>query len=116
MRARPTRFPLKSRSTEPHAYSPSKCRLKCRLCIRGSTRRGSKSQGTNMIDIIIVGAGGFGREVYQWASVSFSPDQYRIKGFLSQNCHDLDGYNVRLPILGNDQTYYVKPNDRFLYA
>ena len=32
-----------------------------------------------MYDIVIAGAGGCGREVYEMALDTFSPDEYRIK-------------------------------------
>ena len=42
-----------------------------------------------MYNIIIVGAGGFGREVYLWTKDSFPDDKYKIKGFLDDNLRAL---------------------------
>ncbi len=67
-------------------------------------------------DIIIVGAGGFGREVYFWAKDSFSKDQYRIKGFLDDNPRILDNYDMEVGIIGNLNSYEVKRQDRFVFA
>ena len=69
-----------------------------------------------MYNIIIVGAGGFAREVYYWANDTFSKDNYKIKGFLSYNQKDLDGYNIKVGIIGNDDNYKIEENDRFIIA
>ncbi|NLW48209.1 MAG: acetyltransferase [Firmicutes bacterium] len=70
-----------------------------------------------MIDIVLVGAGGFAREVYYWARDAFSSDEYQIKGFLSDFPNDLDGHkNITNPILGKILEYNIQPNDRFLFA
>jgi len=67
-------------------------------------------------DIVIVGAGGFGREVYQWAKDSFDNKEYRIKGFISNDPDDLKGFNIEVGILGSDDDYKINENDRFLLA
>ena len=69
-----------------------------------------------MYNIIIVGAGGFAREVYYWANDTFSKENYRIKGFLSYNQEDLNGFNIDVGIIGNDDNYKIKENDRFIIA
>ena len=70
----------------------------------------------NMLDIIIIGAGGFGREVYLWAKDSFPNDQYRIKGFIDDNPRKLDDYNMDINVIGNLDNYKIKKQDRFLFA
>ena len=67
-------------------------------------------------NIVIVGAGGFGREVYLWAKDSFDFTKYQIKGFLSNNKSDLDNYDVKVEIIGDPDYYEIKENDRFLCA
>jgi sugar O-acyltransferase (sialic acid O-acetyltransferase NeuD family) len=69
-----------------------------------------------MYDIIIIGAGGFGREVYLWAKDLFSKDQYRIKGFLDDDPRILDNYDMDIDIIGNLDNYEIKNRDRFLFA
>ena len=69
-----------------------------------------------MYDIVIVGAGGFGREVYLWAKDSFSKDQYRIKGFLDDNPRILNNYNIDIGIIGDLDGYEIKEQDRFVFA
>lgn len=69
-----------------------------------------------MYNIIIVGAGGFGREVYLWAKDSFSKDQYRIKGFLDDNPRILNNYNMGIGIIGDLDGYEIKKQDRFVFT
>lgn len=67
-----------------------------------------------MYNILIVGAGGFGREVYLWAKDSFPKDQYIINGFLDDNPKALNNYNVEINIIGSIDGYEIKENDRFV--
>ena len=67
-----------------------------------------------MYAIVIVGAGGFGREVYLWAKDSFSEEQYKIKGFLDDNSKALDNYNVDIGVIGSIDKYEIKEKDRFI--
>lgn len=67
-----------------------------------------------MKSIVIVGAGGFAREIYQWLC-----DQYgenAIKGFLSPNANDLDGFEISKPILGSEDSYVFSSDDEFILA
>jgi sugar O-acyltransferase (sialic acid O-acetyltransferase NeuD family) len=66
--------------------------------------------------VIVVGAGGFGRETVQWARQAW-PDQIgRLAGFLSADPAALDGHPAALPILGDPATFVVQPGDGFLLA
>jgi sugar O-acyltransferase (sialic acid O-acetyltransferase NeuD family) len=67
-----------------------------------------------MYDIVIVGAGGFGREVYSWTKDSFFKDQYRIKGFLDDNNKALNSYNLDIGVIGNIDEYMPEKQDRFV--
>ena len=69
-----------------------------------------------MHEIVIVGAGGFGRELLHWAQDAFPSDKFRIKGFLCKDPNELDGFHTKLPILGDENKYEVKDEDRFLFA
>jgi len=69
-----------------------------------------------MLDIIIVGAGGFGRELHGWMWDCFSKDQYRARGFLGEDPRDSESHGVDLPVLGDPDSYEPTPNDRFLLA
>jgi sugar O-acyltransferase (sialic acid O-acetyltransferase NeuD family) len=69
-----------------------------------------------MLDVVIVGASGFGREVYRWAKDALSAAEYRIKGFLSNRPDDLNGFGLDEKILADDTSYVVQENDRFIFA
>ena len=69
-----------------------------------------------MNNIIIVGAGGFGREVYQWCQDSFDKSEYKIKGFLSKDKNELDNFKIDAPIIGHEDDYEIQSDDRFLIA
>lgn len=66
------------------------------------------------LDLIIVGAGGFGRELHAMLWDVFSPQEYRFKGFLANETNELA---QRIgPVLGPPMTYAPQESDRFLLA
>jgi sugar O-acyltransferase (sialic acid O-acetyltransferase NeuD family) len=70
-----------------------------------------------MIDLIIVGAGGFGREVLQYASDACADGVgYRIKGFLDDNSAGLAAFATSVGIVGSVAEYEIQPQDRFIIA
>lgn len=70
-----------------------------------------------MINVIIVGAGGFAREVLDWMKDTLDPRKFTFKGFLSNNSRDLDNFNsVHYPIIGDPEKYLPGKNDKFLLA
>jgi len=69
-----------------------------------------------MQNLVIVGAGGFGREVLEMLWDGLSAAEYRLKGFLAQDSACLDGYGVDLPVLADPEKYEPQPDDRFLLA
>lgn len=68
-----------------------------------------------MKDLIIIGAGGMGRTIYNAAreSLGFMTD-YRIKGFINDIPTALDGYEGYPPILNSIVDYIPGPNDVFI--
>lgn len=66
--------------------------------------------------ILIVGAGGFGREVLQWARHAWPTMSGRIAGFLSADSHALDGRGCDLGILSTPDAYQPMPGDGLLLA
>ena len=66
--------------------------------------------------IIIVGAGGFGREVLQWARHAWPSHVQKIVGFLSDDPHALDGHRPTLPILGSPDSFEPRPSDGLVLA
>ncbi len=66
--------------------------------------------------IIIVGAGGFGREVLQWARHTWPEHASKIVGFLSTDPNKLASHAPTLPILGSPDDFKPRPIDGFLLA
>lgn len=68
-----------------------------------------------MKKLIIIGAGGMGRTMYDLAreSVGYSTT-YEIKGFLDDNVNALAGFANYPPLLGTIKDYIPKPNDVFV--
>ena len=55
--------------------------------------------------ILIVGAGGFGREVLQWARDAWPDQASRIEGFLSDDPDRLDGFSTDVGVVGAAKGY-----------
>lgn len=66
--------------------------------------------------IIIVGAGGLGREVLHWLQAAWPDYQSRIAGFLSNDPDVLAEKNCPLPILGSPNTFAASTGDGFVFA
>ena len=66
-------------------------------------------------NLYIVGAGGFGREVYAWArECSEWGRDWSFRGFLDDNLNALDGLNYDLGIVGRLKDFSPKSDDCFL--
>lgn len=68
--------------------------------------------------VLIIGAGGWGREVLH-QMVHGDPAsgvEWHVDGFLDGRTHILDGYDVEVPIVGDPLTYVPKPGDAFVCA
>lgn len=76
-------------------------------------------RGGNMLDIIIAGAGGCGREVYEMALDTYSSEEYRIRGFLSDEpdaLKDFPDVREQADIIGTIVDYEPQENERFIVA
>ena len=73
-----------------------------------------------MRDIVIVGAGGFGREVYHWAHELIGSPNYRFKGFIDDHpdSKKISGDNLKVlgAIHSGKNQYEIQSGDRFIYA
>ena len=76
-----------------------------------------------MPEIVIVGGGGFGREVYDWATdflcarpQNGSEGAWSVKGFLDDDPQCLDGFDMGVPLLGAVGNHAVKRDERFILA
>jgi sugar O-acyltransferase (sialic acid O-acetyltransferase NeuD family) len=65
--------------------------------------------------LIIVGAGGFAREVFSWAKeVKEHGKDWAIHGFLDDNLSTLDGYHYNVPIIDTIHRYFPQEDDCFV--
>jgi sugar O-acyltransferase (sialic acid O-acetyltransferase NeuD family) len=64
--------------------------------------------------ILIVGAGGFGREVLQWVRDAWPAQAGLVAGFLSADAAILDGHDCGLGIIGDPERFTPLPEDGLL--
>jgi sugar O-acyltransferase (sialic acid O-acetyltransferase NeuD family) len=65
-----------------------------------------------MDNLIIVGAGGFGRELLQWIKdINKVHDTWRILGFIDDNLNALDNYKCDYKVIGSIKDW--KPNNEY---
>lgn len=67
--------------------------------------------------MIIVGAGGLGREVDELAWDDFANGRdWMMAGFLDTRPNALDGYRMRTAVIGDPRTFVPEPRDIFIAA
>lgn len=70
-----------------------------------------------MNKIIIVGAGGFGRELLQWIKdINAAKPTWKIAGFIDDDLHALDGVETDTPIIGTIKDWQPKEDEEFALA
>lgn len=70
-----------------------------------------------MKDLLIIGARGFGREVFFTAVESHGyGTEFTVKGFLDSNSRALDGFEGYPPIIDSVENYQPRKNDLFVTA
>ncbi len=70
-----------------------------------------------MKNLIIIGAGGFGREVFNLSiSTKEFKESYIVKGFIDDNLNALEGFNNYPNILAMIDNYEIVNNDVFICA
>lgn len=70
-----------------------------------------------MKSLIIIGAGGFGREVLAWARQTYDfESEWTFGGFLDDNPDALRGFDYREQVIAAVANYSPKPGDFFLCA
>ena len=70
-----------------------------------------------MKQLVIIGAGGMGRQIYFDATQSIGYNtEWKIKGFIDDNLHALDGFEGENypPLLGTIKDYQPLENDVFV--
>lgn len=70
-----------------------------------------------MKKIIIVGAGGFGRELLQWIKdINAVTPRWEIVGFIDDDLHALDGVETDTQIVGTIKDWQPKEDEEFALA
>lgn len=70
-----------------------------------------------MKKILILGAGGFGRELYQWIKdINEKTPTWEILGFLDDNLNALDGVETDAKIVGSIKDWLPKEDEEFALA
>lgn len=70
-----------------------------------------------MRDLLIVGAGGFGREVLNWAlAIPETQRDWQVAGFLDSNPKALDGFSLPYRVIGDPLNYVPTGDEAFLCA
>jgi sugar O-acyltransferase (sialic acid O-acetyltransferase NeuD family) len=70
-----------------------------------------------MKDLLIIGARGWGREVYDIACACINSGQeLHVKGFLDDKSDALDTYKNYPPIISSVENYEIQPDDVFICA
>lgn len=68
-------------------------------------------------NLIIISAGKQGREVFGWATDAIAHGTaWRIKGFLDDRAHVLDGFHHDTKIIGTVEDYKIEEDDVFIGA
>jgi len=82
-----------------------------------SNEKSAVQSSRGIRNLIIIGAGQFGREIFTWAIQAIASDfPCRIKGFLDDRADALDGYDYPAKVLGNMGNYKVEADDVFIGA
>jgi len=72
---------------------------------------------TESVSIVLVGAGGLGRELLNYVLEVIGPSPHmRVKGFLDDNPGALTPYRCAFPIIGSILDYRIEPQDRLVMA
>jgi sugar O-acyltransferase (sialic acid O-acetyltransferase NeuD family) len=66
------------------------------------------------LELYLVGAGGFGRDVASWLHMATLEPDTVFKGFLDTNRDALSGYDFPVGVVGDEQTWDVRPHHRFV--
>lgn len=70
-----------------------------------------------MKNLIIIGAGKFGREVFAWAQQTNAHNRdWRIKGFLDDRVEIISKFKYSVPIIATPGSYEPKKDDLFVCA
>lgn len=69
----------------------------------------------NMKNLVIIGAGGCGREALQWAKdINRTSGRWNIKGFIDDDLSALDNKICSVAVLAKTDEYEISPDDEFI--
>jgi len=69
------------------------------------------------MNLIIVGAGGLGREIYSWLSQEIKEKpNYKINGFIDDNLNALDKFDYPVKVIGTITNYQPKPGEKLILS
>lgn len=69
------------------------------------------------MDLIIIGASGFGREVLQWVKdINKVKKTWNIRGFIDDNLNALDNFECDYKVVGTIKDWMPRDNERFVMA
>jgi len=83
---------------------------------RGTESAPASPSAAPVSRILVVGAGGFGREVLQWARAAWPDRVARIAGFLSDDPSRLADHDSGLTIVASPEGFVPEPGDALLLA
>ena len=70
-----------------------------------------------MKHLLIIGARGWGRAIYNFALESIGyGTEFDVKGYLDDKSDALDGFEGYPPIIGSVETYQIQEDDVFICA
>ncbi|MBI84860.1 MAG: hypothetical protein CMJ81_16830 [Planctomycetaceae bacterium] len=69
-----------------------------------------------MKNLVVIGAGGFGREVAGLLWDCFNPREYHFKGFLASESANMADHGLDIPVLDDPEVYQPDSEDRFILA
>lgn len=68
-----------------------------------------------MKNLLIIGAGGFGRELYQWCKeINAVTPKWSIRGFLDDNLEALDGIDCDINVVGTIKDWQPSYDEEFV--
>jgi len=69
------------------------------------------------VELVIVGAGGMGREVFSWLSQDImKKENHKIKGFIDDNPGALGNLQYPIQVIGNIEDYQPTDQEKFVIA
>ena len=73
--------------------------------------------GNKMKNLVIVGAGGFGREVLEIVNeINNEEPTWNVLGFIDNNRHALDNYDLEVGVLATEAEWQIRGEEKYVIA